>query len=238
MKLTDLLLAATLAPLVLSAEEPASLQSEIDARKAEFRAKASEEKLTAYAEGIEAVREEGVVSGAKQVGDTAPDFTLPDADGESFTLSEALEAGPVVLTWYRGGWCPYCNMQLAAYQRILPRIEKHGAQLVAVSPEVPDQSLSTREKNELGFTVLSDVNLEVAEDFGLVFHLTPEVERLYGEFFDIREYNGEDAATDELPLAATYVIAPDGVIAWAFLEADYTMRAEPTDILAALEALR
>ncbi|MEM1441294.1 MAG: redoxin domain-containing protein, partial [Verrucomicrobiota bacterium] len=120
---------------------------------------------------------------------------------------------------------------------ILPQIEELGAQLIAVSPELPDKSLTTAEKSGLRFSVLSDMNSLVAKDYGLVFQLTPEVEKLYGEFFDITEYNGEEAATNELPLAATYVIAEDGKVAWAFLEADYTKRAEPRDIIAALDGL-
>jgi peroxiredoxin len=126
---------------------------------------------------------------------------------------------------------------LAAYQKILPQIEELGAQLIAVSPELPDKSLSTTEKNSLRFTVLSDVNLKVADEYGLIFKLTPEVEKLYGQFFDIREFNGNEAVANELPLAATYVIGQNGVIRWAFLEADYTLRAEPRDILKALDSL-
>ncbi|MDF1862281.1 MAG: peroxiredoxin-like family protein [Verrucomicrobiales bacterium] len=231
-----LLLALSFSSPLLQAETP-FLQSEIDIVKAKNRAKASPEKLVAYADGIEAVRKAAVVDSAKTVDDKAPDFTLPTVNGSSLTLSEELKKGPVVLTWYRGRWCPYCNIQLAAYQKILPQIEELGAQLIAVSPELPDKSLSTTEKNNLRFTVLSDANLKVADEYGLIFKLTPEVERLYGQFFDIREFNGTEAVANELPLAATYVIGQDGVIRWAFLEADYTMRAEPRDILKALDAL-
>lgn len=232
-----LLLPFALLVLAVSAIAEESLRSEIAKLKEKNRAKASPEKLAAYAEGIEAVRKAHVTETAKQVGDEVPDFTLPGAKGEPFTLYEALSKGPVVLTWYRGGWCPYCNLQLAAYQRILPRIEKLGARLVAVSPELPDKSLTTTERNGLQFTVLSDRNLKVAESYGLVFKLTPEVERLYAEFFDMSEYNGEEAKRNELPLAATYVIGTDRRIAWAFLESDYTLRAEPQDLLDALKEL-
>lgn len=220
----------------LAGEEP-TLQSIIEARKTEFRSKASPEKIAAYGEGIQAVVRAKTVEGAIQVGDKAPDFTLPDARGQEIQLSQQLEKGPVVLTWYRGGWCPYCNIQLAAYQKILPQIEELGAQLIAVSPELPDKSLSTAEKSGLRFRVLSDVNLEVAKEYGLVFELTPEVEKLYGEFFDILEYNGKEAAKNQLPLAATYVVDEDGTVVWAFLEEDYTKRAEPRDILSALDGL-
>src|SRR6056297_3372392 len=191
-------------------EEPPSLQAEIEATKAKNRAKASPEKLEAYAEGIDSVAESDILEKILTKQGEAHDFTLSSATGEKVTLSEELEKGPVVLTWYRGGWCPYCNIQLAAYQRILPQIEELGAQLIAVSPELPDKSLSTAEKNGLRFKVLSDVNLEVARDYGLVFELTPDVVELYSGFFSMEEYNGEEANARELPLAATYVIGQNG----------------------------
>ncbi|MEM9016753.1 MAG: peroxiredoxin family protein, partial [Verrucomicrobiota bacterium] len=128
-----------------------SLEAAIAARKAEFRASASDEKIAAYANGIEAVVKAGVVESARKAGDKAPDFTLPNAKGVEVSLATELEKGPVVLTWYRGGWCPYCNIQLAAYQKVLPQFEELGAQLIAVSPELPDKSLSTAEKNSLRF---------------------------------------------------------------------------------------
>lgn len=229
--------AAALFATLPAAAETESLQAEIDATKEKNRAKASPEKLKAYAEGIDAVAEAGIVEKALSEQGKAPDFTLLSATGEEVTLSEELEKGPVVLTWYRGGWCPYCNIQLAAYQKVLPQIEELGGQLIAVSPELPDKSLSTAEKNGLRFKVLSDVNLDVARKYGLVFELTPEVAELYQGFFSMEEYNGEEANARELPLAATYVIGQDGTVAYAFAEADYTKRAEPAEILAALDEL-
>lgn len=222
----------------IGAGEIPSLQEQIDELAAKNGAKASPERRAAFAEGIEAVKRADIVGKALKVGAKAPDFTLNDSRGIPLTLSEALKSGPVVLTWYRGGWCPYCNVQLAAYQGILPQIEELGARLIAVSPELPDKSLTTAEKNGLKFTVLSDPGLKVADAYGLVFKLTPEVERLYAGFFDMKEYNGPDAKTDELPLAATYVIAGDGTIVYAFLDADYKNRAEPREIIDALDALR
>ncbi len=234
-------------PLVEVRPEPApnvkkidifpTLEDTIEARKASQRSNANPEKLAAYARGIEAVVASGIESSALQVGAMAPDFTLPDARGGTVMLSEKLAAGPVVLTWYRGGWCPYCNLQLAAYQQILPQIEELGASLVALSPELPDKSLSTSEKNSLRFPVLTDLNLKTAREYGLVFKITPEVLAYYNENFSLIDYNGSEAAADELPLAATYIIAQDGKIAWAFLAADYTKRAEPQDILKALDGL-
>jgi len=237
MSLRLILLSTLLFPILNANAEEESLGALIEARKTAGRANASPEKLAAYADGIKAVEAAETVKAAIQQGEKAPDFTLPNATGMEITLSEKLSEGPVVLVWYRGGWCPYCNIQLAAYQKILPQVEELGAQLIAISPELPDKSLSTTEKNGLRFEVLSDVNLKVSKDYGLVFDLTPEVEKLYGQFFDIKEYNGADAATNQLPLAATYVIAENSTVAWAFLEADYTKRAEPRDIIDALDGL-
>lgn len=236
-----LILAGCLSLSLLSSafsEDIPSLQAEIDATKAKNRVNAAPEKLKIYADGIDAVAESGIVKTALTKEGKAPDFTLLDAKGEEVTLSKELEKGPVVLTWYRGGWCPYCNIQLAAYQRILPQIEKRGGQLIAVSPELPDKSLSTAEKNGLKFKVLSDVNLEVARDYGLVFELTPEVAEVYNGFFSMADYNGAEAKDTELPLAATFVIGQDGIVTYAFAEADYSLRAEPGEILAALDELR
>ena len=133
-----------------------SLKAQLDARKTAFGTKASDSVKKTYAEGIQSVVHSGVVQHAKQVGDKAPDFELINASGETVKLSDVLKDGPVVLTWYRGGWCPYCNLALRAMQKELPNFEAAGATLIALTPEVPDQSMSTAEKDELEFEVLSD----------------------------------------------------------------------------------
>ena len=126
-------------------------------------------------------------------------------------------------------------MTLHALQHALPALTEAGARLIALTPELPDRSLSTAEKHALGFDVLSDVGNRVAHTYGVVFKLTPDVAALYQEAFDLHGYNGD--TTDELPLAATYVIDRGGVIRWAFLDAEYRNRAEPAAILAAVTEL-
>lgn len=222
----SLLFLLTLAPM-LAAD---TLEKQLQARSDQAAGQLPAEVRAEFARGIEAVAEAGVTATAKQVGDRAPDFTLKNAVGKEVTLSKLLEDGPVVLTWYRGGWCPYCNLALAALQEQLPEFSKAGATLVALTPELPDKSLDTAKKNALEFEVLSDLNHGVAKDYGLLFKLTPEVRELYKGFFDLNEYNGEEAGDDTLPLAATYVIGSDGTIQWAFLDADYRKRAEPAEI--------
>lgn len=179
------------------------------------------------------VTAEMAASDALTVGDRAPDFVLPDAMGGEVRLSDLLDRGPVVLTFYRGAWCPYCNTQLRDYQEALGDLEATGATLVAVSPQTPDGSMTMQEKNELAYPVLSDVGNEVSREYGLVFQVDAETRERYKSVgIDLAAVNGTDAW--ELPVPATYVIAPDGVIRAAFVEADYTQRASTRDIIDAL----
>lgn len=214
-----------------------TLQQELDARRADFTAKALPERVAAYQRGVDELAADGIAERAVKAGETAPDFTLPDVRGDSVTLSALLRDGPVVLTFYRGGWCPYCNLQLRAYQRALPEIEALGARLVAVSPEAPDNTLTTAQKNELAFPVLSDVDGAVGRAWRLTFELSDELRGLYAaNGMDLARINA--AGRWELPLPATYVIARTGVIALAFVDVEYRRRLEPEDVLEALRTLR
>jgi peroxiredoxin len=146
-------------------------------------------------------------------------------------LSERLKDGPVVLKFYRGGWCPYCNLELRAYQKALPELAAVGAQLIAVSPESPDNSLSTQEKNELAFSVVSDRGGKIAGEYRLAFRLSPEMEAIYrARGRDLGEWNGGDWT---LPVPGTFVIGADGRIALAHVDADYRTRLEPEAAIAA-----
>jgi len=210
-----------------------SLKSKLDERKSNFAKKADDNKKRAYKEGIDAVENSGVTRSAKQVGDIAPNFTLTNALGKPTSLSDYLKQGPVVLTWYRGGWCPYCNLTLHELQEELPNFKANGANLLALTPELPDKSISTTEKNELEFEVLSDIGNKVAREYGIVFKLTDEVAGMYNKSFELNKYNGDES--NELPLAATYIIDKDGTITYAFLDSDYRNRAEPSELTAFLE---
>ena len=212
------------------------LARELQARRASFEERASSDIKALYGEGIQAVVDASVVEGVKKMGDPAPGFTLTNQSGTEVSLDSLLEQGPVVLMWYRGGWCPYCNLTLRAYQDRLDDINALGATLVALTPELPDRSISTAEKEGLGYQVLSDVGNAVAKEYGVVFQLTEGVQANYEQNFGLSAYNGDDSG--ELPLAATYVIDRNGTIRWAFLDADYRNRAEPADVIAALERLK
>ncbi len=211
------------------------LQDLLDQKKAAFNEKATEDKKRIYAEGIQSIIDNGIIQSSKNIGDRAPSFELKNAIGENISLESYLKKGPVILTWYRGGWCPYCNITLHRLQEELPNFKNMGANLIALTPEIPDSSLTTKEKNQLEFEILSDVGNKIAQDYGVVFKLTPEVASSYQNGFNLHAYNGDES--DELPLAATYVIDQNGIIQFAFLDADYRNRAEPRDILKALKKL-
>ena len=212
------------------------LQDTLDAKKALFEVRADADKKRDYAEGIRSVAESDMLETALNVGDTAADFALTNAVGDTVRLSEQLEQGPVILTWYRGGWCPYCNLTLQRLQKEIPAFESAGAKMMALTPEVPDSAMKTRDRLDLEFEVLSDIGNRVGKTYGVVYELTDAVAERYRLGFNLNMYNGNDDA--ELPLAATYVIDQDGVIRYAFLDADYRNRAEPRDILNALEDLK
>jgi peroxiredoxin len=179
------------------------------------------------------VEESGLARTALTVGDRAPAFSLPNAVGETVSLAALLARGAAVISFYRGGWCPYCNLELRALQARLEDVHDAGGELVAISPERPDSSLDTAEKNSLEFPVLSDVGNVVARQFGLVHAIKPEwVRYQLSVGVDVATRNG--SAVAEVPLPATYVVRQDGLITFALVDADYTKRAEPEDVLRAL----
>lgn len=162
-------------------------------------------------------------------GDKAPDFTLTDQNGSPTNLYQLLEKGPVVLNWYRGGWCPVCNISLKGLSDKAAQIGQLGATLVAITPEKSDKSLTTIEKNELLFTVVSDTNNHVARTYDLVFKLDPQTAKAYEEGFGLSLYNGNTDA--ELPIPATYIIDQKGIIRYAYVNPAYKTRANPDEIL-------
>ena len=212
------------------------LQEQLNEKKKEFEATASDDIKKMYAEGIAAVSNNGFLTRAINVDDKAPEFALKNATGATVSLSDYLAKGPVVLTWYRGGWCPYCNITLQQLQRELPKFIAEGAHLLALTPELPDNSISTKEKNELTFEVLSDVGNAVANKYGITYRLIEGVAAKYQASFDMHGHNGD--TSDELPLAATYVIDQQGIVKYAFLDAEYRNRAEPSEILEVLQGLK
>jgi peroxiredoxin len=213
-----------------------SLEQELAAFKAEFSRTAPAGRAAFYEAKIEELRADFALASAVSVDEAAPDFALPNAAGKSLVLKELLRSGPVILTFYRGGWCPYCNIQLRAYQSVLPQISALGARLVAISPQLPDNSLDTANKNALTFDVLSDVRNEVARSYGLVYSLPEEIRAtLRSNNKALPSINGDESW--ELPVPATYVIARDQHVALAYIEVDYRKRLEPEALLTCLKSL-
>lgn len=190
------------------------------------------ETLRAMTQAVEEVRATGIEKSARQVGDAAIDAELIGWNGETVQLSELWNDGPIVLMWYRGGWCPYCNLQLRAMQRSLKEIEGAGAKLVVLTPELPEKAKETAAANDIDFVALHDAGNATARKYGLVFELAESIVPMHRDRLRLAEYNGSNAM--ELPLSATYVIGKGGRITYAFLDADYKRRAEPADVVAAV----
>ena len=177
--------------------------------------------------------ESGIVEHALKAGQTAPDFTLMEARGQQVRLAALLAKGPVVVTFYRGGWCPFCNLQLRAYQSVLPELHRLGAELVAISPQTPAFALSDAEQKDLAFPVLSDPHNTVARAYGLVYTLSETLQRLQEGFGNpLPRFNGESSW--ELPMPGTFIIDPNGLIRLAHVDVNYMHRLEPGALLDAV----
>lgn len=210
-----------------------SLQDRLDAFRAEFAAKRPPHIVEAMARATADLVATGQAGRALRAGDRAPSFTLPGPNGEPVASVNLLAGGPLVVTFYRGVWCPYCNMELQALQEALPEIQALGGSLVAISPESAANSRKSVRQNELSFPILTDRGNEVAAAFGLRFRLPDELIAIYKGFGnDLAMVNGEPSWT--LPMPGRFVIAPDGRIAYAEVNPDYTRRPDPDALIPAL----
>ena len=184
---------------------------------------------------VDGLRVDGSTPGI-EVGARAPDFTAPDAQGTPVRLSERLAEGPVVLAFYRGDWCPICNIQLRALQQALPAINAAGASLVAVNPQAPDQSAGLVDQHGLGFTVCSDLDQSISDAYRLKFALTDELRTLYEQFDMALTKENADGSWD-LPVPAVFVVDRDGHVRARHVDPDYRVRMEPADVVEAVRAL-
>ena len=213
-----------------------SLTTQLQDQKTQFLGKVPAETAGKMGQATQDLIQSGIVDRSIKTGQIAPNFQLPNATGQRIELQALLQQGPVVVSFYRGQWCPYCNLELRALQQIVPELQALGTTLVAISPQTPDNSLSTVEKNELTFEVLSDMGNQVAREYGLVFQLPEQLRPIYLGFgIDVPAHNGD--RTFELPISATYVIGTDGTVIHGFVDPDYTQRLEPEDILRTLRSL-
>jgi peroxiredoxin len=219
-----------------------TLQAKLDAFKADFKGgKAPYFAPQEIHPVMERATAELIASGqagrALKAGDRAPTFSLNDPDGRPVTSAELLEKGPLIISFYRGVWCPYCNLELQALQETLPRFQALGANLLAISPQTAANSRKSQRQNQLDFPILSDTHNDVAAAFGLRFALPDYLIDLYKILKnDLPAFNDDPAWT--LPMPARYVIGQDGVIAYAEVNPDYTLRPEPDSLLSVLQSLQ
>lgn len=214
-----------------------TLTQQLKEKAAASAQKSPKEKRKIMLTAIEDLKKSQIMKTALKKGDQLPHFTLNDVKHGQVSSQQLLERGPIIIAFYRGGWCPYCNLQLRDLQKHLPKIKAHGAQLVAISPEAPDQTAITVKKQGLNFYVLSDINGKVSDSFGLTFKLPNDLITVYKGFgIDLARTNGNKKW--ELPLAATYIITKNGRIAYAYVDADYKKRAETKDLIKELSRLK
>ncbi|GEL65474.1 peroxiredoxin-like family protein [Kozakia baliensis] len=215
-----------------------SLQAKLDAFKADFEAgKPPYNVPHSVIEVMHRATAELIASGAAdkalKAGDKAPAFTLNDPEGNPVSSADLLAKGPLVVSFYRGVWCPYCNMELQALEAALPSFRELGANLIAISPQTAVNSRKSVRQNALDFPILSDTHNDVAAKFGLRFALPDYLVELYQNLKnDLPGFNGDDSWT--LPMPGRFVIGQDGVILYAEVNPDYTRRPEPENMLPAL----
>jgi peroxiredoxin len=214
------------------------LQDKLDALKAKFETEMAPPEMLAV---MHRVTDELIASGqaerALKAGDRAPAFTLPDPDGKLVSSQDLLAKGPLVVTFYRGAWCPYCNLDLQALEEARPEIEGRGASLVAVSQQTAANSRKSQHSNKLGFPIVGDKGGELAAKFGIRWRLPEDLQAIHKQLgADLVAFNGEDSWT--LPMPARYVIGQDGVIAYAEINPDYTRRPDPSDVFPILDQLK
>jgi peroxiredoxin len=214
-----------------------NLTMELAKVKEGFLARAPKEVVDSVESATKELINSGMATGLQE-GEIAPDFLLPNAVGEKISLYEQLKKGPVVLTFYRGGWCPYCNLELRAYESVLQDIQEAGATLIAISPQKPDASLSTKEKNDLSFQVLSDDTYEVIRAYNLYFTFPEHLKQTYSEKFklDLTKFNGSDDPWS-LPVPGTFIINKDRKVVLARSNANYMERLDPAEVVSFLKEL-
>jgi peroxiredoxin len=207
-----------------------SLNQQLDSLTAKLRAMVPADRLLVVDQFAEELVKSGFDGRALKAGDLAPLFELPDGDGMLWRSEDLLRSGPLVIVFYRGRWCAYCNAQLSALQEIHPKLAEAGASLVAISPQTQKHSYMTRDMHKLRFPVLSDQGNQVARKFGLVYRLPSQMQAMYESIMTkLPGYNGDQSW--ELPLAATYIVQSDGKIFWLRIDADWRKRPEPEESL-------
>jgi peroxiredoxin len=215
-----------------------ALQDRLDAFKTDFETNKAPASVVAIMHKATAdLIASGQADRALRAGAAAPAFELPDAHGNLMRSAHLLARGPLVITFYRGVWCPYCNMDLQALEDAADEIRAVGASLVAISPQTAPNRRKSERENALSFPILSDHGNALADEFGLRFRLPDDLIAVYKGFGnDLAVGNGEPSWT--LPMPARYVIDSNGVIAYAEVNADYTQRPDPSELFPVLRRLQ
>ncbi len=212
------------------------LKDQISQLNVQFAAQLPEMILNAFGRSIEDLASARIGEDALGIGDRAPDFALPDCEGREVKLSELLKRGPIVLSFQRGGWCPYCSLELRALNQLTVMHPDLNATIVGVTPELPMNAVKTRDRNQLSFDLLIDSENRLASAFGLTFVLQEELRPIYSQLnINLAELNGD--LSYQLPIPATYVIGRDKIIRYAFTDSNYMNRAEPDEIAGVLRQL-
>jgi peroxiredoxin len=216
---------------------PLTIREQSEELKAAAAEHLPSEVVAVFDRNIADLLDQGIPTDSIKAGDVLEPFTLADATGTPVSLNEIVESGPAVIVFYRGGWCPYCNLALRTYQQeLLPQLGAFGARLVAVSPQSPDESLSTVEKAALEFTVLSDPTSRLADRIGIAFEQADDVlgaQRKLG--LDLSKVNAEGAV--RLPRPTVLIVDQDRMVRFVDIQPDYTARTEVSDIIGALSTL-
>ncbi len=183
------------------------------------------------------LRESDITKKCLKAGDFIPKFKLNNSEGEEISVEQLLEEGPIVISFFRGEWSPYCTLEIKALQEVLPSIKNENATLIAISPQTQNKTKEMVDNNNITFNVLSDPANKIAKKFGIVYKMSEELASLYKKMgINIPDYTGRDRY--ELPIPATYVVDTDGKIIYAYIEPDYTSRLEPQSILNVLESTK
>lgn len=207
------------------------LRQELSAVEQMVREKTPSHVMRTIEASIHAVKESGLERRAIQPGETIRDFELPDATGAMVKSLDLRTRGPLLIVFYRGAWCPFCNLTLRAFQERYSGITSRGVSLVAISPQTPDHSLSLQEKHNVRFPVLSDSGNKVAQQFGIVFELDGDLKVVQEQFgVDISSFNGDYSF--QLPVPATFLVSMDGKVLDSFVEVDYRKRLAPETAIA------
>ena len=186
---------------------------------------------------VEEIQASGLLTQVVSVGAQITQFELSDQNGNSVSSHELLTRGGLVLTFFRGRWCPFCVAQLEAMSEIVGQVRALGAEFLAISPQTVHQSSLMRDQHGLNFLLLSDAGNAVARQFGLVYRVPDYQQAIYARAFTNLPFINGDASW-ELPVPATFVVGQDGGVRWAWVTADYTQRPEPAEIFKALNSIR